>query len=307
MIGTSPKIGFIGQGFIGKNYADDFEARGYNVIRYSLEEPYSNNKDAIASCDITFVAVPAPTVPGESTRSDGHPSVTFDDSILRSVIALTKPDSIVVIKSTIPPGTTESLESQYSDRIILHSPEFLVETTAAKDAAHPGRNIIGIPEDTDAYKNAAQRVLAILPRAPFELVCDARTAEHIKYANNAFLFLKIVFANMFYDFAQKNGADWETIRSAIAVDPRIGPSHLGLHLENDPPELMRRRGAGRSCFIKDLAEFSELYTKALPDEVSTIEALRGFEYKNAELLRAADRYVSLLEGVYGPDAGKKHE
>ena len=60
---TKEKIGFIGQGFIGKNYADDFERRGFEVIRYALEEPYRANKEKIRECDIVFIAVPTPTTP----------------------------------------------------------------------------------------------------------------------------------------------------------------------------------------------------------------------------------------------------
>ncbi len=56
-------IGFIGQGFIGKSYADDLERRGKKVVRYSLEEPYIKNKDRIRDCDIVFIAVPTPTTP----------------------------------------------------------------------------------------------------------------------------------------------------------------------------------------------------------------------------------------------------
>ncbi len=57
------KIGFIGQGWIGKNYADDFEKRGFEVVRYAQEEPYIKNKEAIADCDIVFIAVPTPSTP----------------------------------------------------------------------------------------------------------------------------------------------------------------------------------------------------------------------------------------------------
>ena len=69
------KIGFVGQGYIGKNYADDFENRGFEVIRYALEKPYTKNKDRIKDCDIVFIAVPTPTTPRG-----------FDYSIVRSVI-----------------------------------------------------------------------------------------------------------------------------------------------------------------------------------------------------------------------------
>ncbi len=306
MVEGKTPIGFIGQGFIGKNYADDFERRGYRVIRYSLEEPYRSNKDHIKECGIVFIAVPAPTVPSGTLRDDGHPAVSFDDSIVREAAAFPKDGAIVVIKSTIPPGTTESIQKQYLHKTILHSPEFLTETTAAHDAAHPERNIIGIPEDSQKYRTAADRILEILPQAEFTLVCDARTAEHIKYANNAFLFLKIVFANIFYELAHKNGADWEIIAKAVGADPRIGSSHLGLRLKDDPPGVMRRRGAGRSCFVKDFAELSELYAQAFPHDKEGIQALRGFEYKNSEFLRAADRYINLLEGVYGKGAGIKN-
>ena len=60
---TKPLIGFIGQGFIGKNYADDFEQRNYKVVRYALEGTYAGNKDRIKECDIVFIAVPTPTTP----------------------------------------------------------------------------------------------------------------------------------------------------------------------------------------------------------------------------------------------------
>ena len=71
------QIGFIGQGWIGKNYADDFEARGYMVVRYGQEPEYAGNKEKIAECDIVFIAVPTPTTPHG-----------FDDSILREVLVL---------------------------------------------------------------------------------------------------------------------------------------------------------------------------------------------------------------------------
>ena len=112
---------------------------------------------------------------------------------------------------------------------------------------------------------------------------------------------------MFYEFATKNGADWEIIREAVGKDPRIGPSHMDLHLKGDPEGVMRRRGAGRGCFIKDFASLSELYSQTFPDDKDAINAFRGFEYKNSQFLREFDRYVDLLEGVYGDGAGRKQK
>ncbi|MCK5027249.1 MAG: hypothetical protein KAS07_02425, partial [Candidatus Pacebacteria bacterium] len=109
-----PKIGFIGQGWIGKNYADDFKNRGYSVVRYAKEKPYDINKDKIAKCDIVFIAVPTPTTP------EG-----FDDSTLRKVIKLVGKGKTAVIKSTVLPGTTESIQKENPNIFIFHSPEFL--------------------------------------------------------------------------------------------------------------------------------------------------------------------------------------
>lgn len=305
------KIGFIGQGFIGKAYADDFEKRGHSIVRYSLEPAYVGNKEQIQECDMVFVAVPAPTLPSGEARDDGHPAVRFEDTNIREALTLVKPGAIVVVKSTIPPGTTEALQKEHPDNTVLHSPEFLLETTAATSASHPERNIVGIPVDDEAHQVAAKKVLEVLPKAPYELVTSARNAELIKYGSNAYLFVKIVFSNMFFQLAEKYGGDWEIIREAIGRDPRIGPSHMDLRLNtkihghDDAPGAYNRRGAGRSCFIKDWAELSEMFAAAFPDDKNTIQALRGFEYKNAELLREFNRYTDLLEGVYGKGAGNK--
>jgi UDP-N-acetyl-D-mannosaminuronate dehydrogenase len=306
-----PQIGFIGQGFIGKSYADDFEKRGFPVVRYGLQPEYAGNKDQIAECDVVFVAVNAATVPTGEAYPDGYPKVRYDDSNVRGVISLTKPGAIVVIKSTLPPGMTKALQEEHPDRIVLHAPEFLLETTAAKDASSPERNIIGIPKGGPEHRAAAERVLAMLPEAPFAKIVDATDAEFIKYGGNAFLNAKIVFANMLFELVSHYGGDWETIREAIGADPRVGPSHMDLRLNTtvhgteDPKGVYRRRGAGRSCFIKDWAELTQLYSDALPHDTHTIEALRGFAWKNAELLREYDRYVDLLEGVYGKGMGER--
>lgn len=273
-------IGFIGQGWIGRNYADDFERRGFNVVRFSQEEPYRANKEKIAQCDIVFIAVPTPTTPNG-----------FDDSIVRSVIPLVGKGKIAVIKSTVLPGTTESIQKENPDVYVLHSPEFLTEATASHDAAYPLRNIIGIPVSDDVFQQSAKRVLAILPKAPFELICAAREAELIKYAGNSFLYSKVVFMNMLYDLAEKLGCTWEAVQSALAADQRIGNSHLN-------PIHQGGRGAGGNCFIKDFAAFSELYENLLEDEQG-VALLRSLVQKNNALLTRSGKDVELLRGVYG--------
>jgi UDP-glucose 6-dehydrogenase len=302
---NKPLIGFIGQGWIGKNYANDFEARGYSTVRYALEEPYVQNKDKIRDCDIVFIAVPTPSTPQG-----------FDASIVESAVSLIGEGKTAVIKSTMLPGMTEKVQVKYPDRIVLISPEFLTEATAAYDAAHPNRNIIGMSRDSEEHRVAAAAVLNVLPTAKFELVCKAAEAEYIKYGGNNWFYFKVLFVNMLYDLTQSDGCDWDVIRDGMSADPRIGASHLiPVHdsgtLGSDNYHLMSGentvakggRGAGGHCFIKDFAAFSRLYTETFPDDVLGANVLRSLECKNIDLLMKSNKDLDLLKGVYGEDPG----
>lgn len=273
-------IGCIGQGWIGKNYANDFEARGYDVVRYALEEPYIQNKERIAACDIVFIAVPTPTTP------EG-----FDYSLIRGVLPLVGHGKTAIIKSTILPGTTEALQKLFPHLFILHSPEFLVEATAAYDAAHPNRNIIGIPETNALYREKAEAVLSILPDAPYAKIMAARDAEFVKYAGNCFLFTKVMFMNLLYDVVNTTGSDWANVREALIHDPRIGSSHT-------EPLHKTGRGAGGHCFIKDFEAFREMYRTNVSDSYGNT-LLAALKDKNIELLVNSKKDLDLLEGVYG--------
>jgi nucleotide sugar dehydrogenase len=283
-----PTIGFIGQGFIGKNYADDFERRGFSVIRYALEEPFVQNKDRIKECDIVFVAVPTPTTP------DG-----YDDSIVRSAVALARAGASVVIKSTLLPGTTEAIQKEFPDRIVMHSPEFLRVTQAARDAAFPDRNIIGVTDEKN--RTAAEAVMALLPTAPYKIICTAREAEYVKYAGNLFLYMKVLFANLVYDVATNDGCDYDVIKKTIAADPRIGSSHLDVVHESGHVGSKPGRGAGGLCFIKDIAAFRAAYEKVMSGDAAGARILRALECKNVELLLESEKDLELLRGVYGVD------
>jgi UDP-glucose 6-dehydrogenase len=159
------KIGFIGQGWIGRHYADDFEARLYDVIRYSLEEPYVQNRSAIAECEIVFIAVPTPTTP------EG-----FSFAAVENALSLVRPGATAVIKSTLAPGTTVALQGKFPELFVLHSPEFLREAQAAYDAAHPDRNLVGIPRDTSDFHERAATVLRVCLQRPLSLLSTLETA-----------------------------------------------------------------------------------------------------------------------------------
>jgi len=274
------KIGFIGQGFVGKNQADDYERRGFNTVRYSLEAQFVQNKDKIKKCDIVFIAVPTPT----NERG-------FDDSIVRKAVSLVAPGKIAVLKSTILPGTTQSIQNEYKDRIVLHSPEFLSEATAGRDAAFPDRNIIGIPKDTIKYHRAAKKVLQTLPVAPYNKICSAKEAEIIKYARNTLGFVRIVFTNILYDLSRSIGADWKVIEEAISADPDNGETY-------SKPIHKSGRGAGGHCFIKDFAALRNFFGQHVGD-IKSKDIFYSLEKKNIELLKSTKKDLDLLEGVYG--------
>ena len=280
VLGPKPRVGFIGQGYIGKNYADDFERRGYATVRYALEEPYRDNKEKIQECDIVFIAVPTPTTP-----------TGFDDSIVRNAISLVGEGKIVVVKSTIVPGTMKSLHEHYPDRILFYSPEFLSEVTAAHDAAHPFSNILGMARDDDAHQTAAIQVQAILPSAPFSLTCDSTEAEIIKYAHNGSGYVEIIFFNLMYELAQKSGVNWAPIEKAMQADPFIAHRYA-------KPVHKTGRGAGGNCFIKDFAALRSVYEHKVKDAPG-IAALAAFEAKNIALLKESGKDLDLLAGVYG--------
>lgn len=281
------KIGFIGQGWIGKNYADDFEERGYQVVRYAMEEPYIQNKEKISECDIVFIAVPTPTTPSG-----------FDDSVVRSVVKLIGKGKTAVIKSTILPGTTESIQAENPGIFLFHSPEFLSVSTAFEDSRHPQRNIVGIPIDNGEYRIKAKEVLSVLPQADFSLVTSAKEAELFKYLRNCFFYAKVIYMNMMYDLAKNLGCKWEALREIMANDPWIGNMHID-------PVHKSGRGAGGECFIKDLAALRKFYQQNLSDEAAD-DIFSSLEKKNMELLLKSQKDLGLLKGVYGEEVINSH-
>ena len=285
-------IGFIGQGWLGKNYADDFERRGYSVVRYALEEPYRKNKDAIADCDIVFVAVPTPTTPKG-----------FQDRIVRAALEQVGDGKIAVVRSTLMPGTLASIQKQYPKKILIHAPEFLSRSTAAEDAAKPAQNILGLARMTPAYKAAAQKVLAVLPKAP-SMIVSAETAELYKYVHNTSLFSRSIFMNLLYEIAVGLGVDWDDIKRAIERDPMIAFQVANVSHWHIEPRHKGGRGVGGDCHIKDIETLSRVYAQVVGDThgKTIIEAMKK---KNVNLLLQSKKDLHLLEGVYGKGVHKR--
>lgn len=283
------KIGFIGQGWIGKNYADDFEERGFEVIRYDIEK-FKDNLEKLKTCPVVFVAVPTPSTPNG-----------FDDSILIDAIkSATIDGQVIVIKSTIKLGTTDKIQTMFPERYIIHSPEFLTEKTARHDVARPSRNILGY---TKKSQPVCGRIMNILPIASYETIVPCREAEFVKYMGNIWFYFKVMAINTFYDISQKNGLDYNLLKDMLHADPRVGRSH-------SDPAHQGGRGAGGHCFIKDMAAFREMYEdivingKDLPKPeleqyFAGLGMVKSLEEYNKTLLKNSGKSLDLLKGVYG--------
>ena len=279
------KIGFIGQGFIGNAYANNFEKRGYETVRYSLLPEHLANKEKIKDCRITFIAVPTPTT-----------SQGFSAKIVEEVLPLIGLGNIAVIKSTILPGTTRRLQNKFPEIYLIHSPEFLTEKTCQQDADFPPRNIIGL--SNKSTKEHGQEVLDNLPVSNFSLICRAEEAEMIKYTGNCFLYLKVLYMNLIWEACQAEGLDYNIVREGFSHDPRVGGSH------NDPVH-QGGRGAGGHCFIKDFAALREFFANnvALKNNQAEVQEALAFlqeaEKYNQSLLRSTNKDADILAGVYG--------
>ncbi len=275
------KIGCIGQGFVGKNIADNFEQRGYAVVRYALEEPYRQNASLMQTCDVIFVAVPTPSTP------EG-----FDVSIVTSVLALAKEGSIIVIKSTLLPGTTRALQDAHPQKVVLFSPEFLCEKTAAYDVAHPFMNIIGFAYDSAGHRKAAESVKALLPKAEHNFIVSAQAAELFKYAHNLNGYFRVMLSNLLYNVAMKEDIDWSDVKIMMDNDIMMSPYY-------NAPVHKGGRGAGGNCFIKDMAAFRHFYTHTRSDDALGLEVLQALEKMNLALLKQSNKNQDIVRNVYG--------
>lgn len=238
------KIGIMGIGMVGAPLARYFmEIAGYqcgtDLFLYDTDKAKKYSDD-VGRADIVFICVPTPRMHNGSANI----------SLVSGAIAMMKEPKIVVIKSTVPPGTTEHLQKKYPQHRILFNPEFLTEQNAWEQTLNPDRQFVGW---TAKSKNIADRVLSLLPQASLatpseKLNISATEAEIIKYGANIFLARKVVFANALYNLAKHQGVNYENIRVGLGSDPRIGSSHLDVHHGG-------YRGYGGYCFIKDTDAF----------------------------------------------------
>jgi len=222
-------VAIVGMGAVGRGMQTLFSDA---VV---FDEPLGiGTREAVNACRFAFVCVPTPSMP----------SGAADTRIVEAVVGWVQSETIV-LRSTVPPGTTDRIASATGKRVVFQ-PEYGPGSTPGHpyaDVRNIGWAILGGPPEWtqpvhDLYRRTHRADLDIRQT-------DAVTAELAKYMENAFLALKVTFCNEFYDLAGALGVDYETLRDLWLLDPRMGESHTLVYPDD--------RGFGGPCLPKDLA------------------------------------------------------
>ena len=236
-------IGIIGGGVVGGAVKNFFpHAKIYDKYKKfdSIHE--------VGGAKFIFICVPTPY------KKDLDLSMV-DDAIEKAIAHLIDPgNQLIVIKSTVPPGTTEKYQKKFHHTNFAFSPEFLRDRTANEDFIKNDRQILGYTGKTKD-SGLLHELMEILPPAPFQKMIPATAAELIKYAGNTFLALHVIFANQIYDICQIAGVEYQHVKEALKSDKRVGKSHWEIfHTESSLPSTISEtyRGYGGKCFPKDV-------------------------------------------------------
>jgi len=228
------KVGIIGLGYVGGSVKRWFEKQKKWADLY-LYDKYKNigSVAEVNKADIIFVAVPTPF------RDKGG----YDDSAVKDALKNIQNGKIVVLKSTIVPGSTSKFQKLYPQKTILFNPEFLRAKTAKNDFLKPNIQLVGYADSRG--RKLAPNILRLLPKAPYSKIIKAGEAEMVKYFTNTFLATRVIFANQIYDLCKKlKGIDYEVVKHAVIQDERIGTSHFDIFADG-------YRGYGGLCLPKD--------------------------------------------------------
>ena len=231
---------------MGSAVLNAYKLKGYNIHTYDVDTNKNPTcvsfEEFLHNATIIYVAVPTPM------RNTGE----CDTSIVESVVhdlCMTDEQKVIIIKSTVPPGTTEKLQRLYPNHYILFNPEFLTEANYLQDYLHQEVLVVGKSDTTPQH--IADWVLdnqvGVVASVKFAKTVSATTAELLKYTANTFLATKVSFANELFDIATANGVVWDDLRALLIEDSRLGKTHW---MVPGPDGL---RGAGGSCFPKDLS------------------------------------------------------
>lgn len=265
------KVAIIGNGYVGKAMARFF-ARRYEVL---IHDPAQGLVADVNSAELAVVCVPTPSLP----------SGRCDTSIVEDVVEGLGHHQLILIKSTVPPGTTERLRAATFKRVVF-SPEYMGESKyfTAPEYPHPTDLekhrffIFGGPrQDTSECVDIVAPIVG--PHAFFYQV-DSATAEIIKYWENAWGAMKVSFCNEMARICQAHGVDYWQAREGWALDSRVEKMHTAVFREEP--------GFSGKCFPKDIAALY-MATKDAGYDSSILKAVIevNHSHQSKEKLRAA--------------------
>jgi len=232
-------IGIIGQGFVGNAIYQKFK-NYFSVLTYDLDETKRNTdtlEEVVQASEVVFVCLPTPM-----KRSDGTCDTSIVASVLNEINEVGK-DVIVVIKSTIPPTTTENFNDRFGNITIIFNPEFLTEANAVQDFENQSKIILGGPRKGTTLLKQIYRL--VFPTTPI-IKTGSTHAEMVKYVTNSFLATKVSFANEMYQICNKLDLDFDKVVEYATYDDRLGKSHWAV------PGPDGYFGYGGHCFPKDV-------------------------------------------------------
>ncbi len=279
-------IGIIGQGFVGSAIREGLKDY-YDVFGYDLDQSKNFNLEKVSqkkrleytvnNSDIIFVCLPTPM------RKDGSCDTRILADSIKNIAKIVEDNAklprharilnkqrqkkTIVIKSTVPPGTTNSFANKYTAINICFSPEFLTEANSFNDFKNQNRILIG----GDGAKIVKQMFRKPFPNTPI-VVTKPETAEMVKYFTNCFLATKVTFANQMFQICLDNNIDYDKVCEYTLYDSRIGKSHLAV------PGPDGDLGFGGHCFPKDLAAMISFGTKNDGD-TTFLQAVQDYNNK----------------------------
>ena len=265
------KLGVIGQGFVGTAVTEGM-SHCYEMITYDKDPNKKCTEkslyDVILKSDVVFLCVPTPMYKsGACDLSIVHNAMK---EIVDSCEALKK-HVTVVLKSTVPPGTTETLNELYGyNADVVFNPEFLTEANANEDYKNQNRIIVG---GERPYTSQVKQIFSkAFPQVPI-IKTSATIAEMVKYVTNTFLATKVSFANEMYQISKALDIDYDKVIEYARYDERLGQSHWAV------PGPDGDFGFGGHCFPKDVAALTYLAKALGVDPIM----LNGTAYKNNDV------------------------
>ena len=255
-------IGIVGRGFVGSAVEFGFSPQtgcDCKILAYDKIKSKSLNplEDVVCYSDIIFLSVPTPS------NEDGSINLSYVEDALQEMSEIyetldtsgftTTKDNIVLIRSTVTPGTTERLQQKFQNMNLVFNPEFLTERSAKFDFINQSRFILGgDPKHTALVRDLFHwRFGDTTP----VIETDYQTAELIKYMNNCFFATKVSFLNEMRQVSDLCGADWDKAVEGFIRDGRIGHTHIAV------PGHDGKFGFGGSCFPKDVQAMIDFGSK----------------------------------------------